>query len=153
MVTVAIIAVLAMIAVPSFTKESRKSKGSSEVSEMIAEISVREEQYRTENGGYLAAPACPAAPATRGQDASACIASGTPWDQLRLRIPERLHCSYEIVAGDGSGTVDPLGFTFSSPDEPWYYVVATCDLDGQPGDSRYFYASTSNSRQVQNEGK
>jgi len=71
---------------------------------------------------------------------------------MRMHIPERLRCSYEVLTGDASGTTDPLGFTFSSPDEAWFYIVATCDLDGQPGDSRYFIASTSSARQVQNEG-
>jgi type II secretory pathway pseudopilin PulG len=154
MVAIAIIAVLGAVAVPAFTKETRKSKGGTEVGEVFAELVVREEQWRAENGSYLAAPACPSAPAVRGQNASACFASGQPWDRLRLRIDQRLQCSYEVVTGDSAGTTDPLGFAFTSPDEPWFYLVATCDLDGRPAtNSRYFIASTSSDRQVQNEGQ
>jgi type II secretory pathway pseudopilin PulG len=153
MVTVAIIAVLAAVAIPAFTKESRKSKGSTEVAEVIAELGVREDQYRTENGTYVAAAACPAAPSTRGQPSIACIASGGPWEQLRAHVPEKLHCSYEIVTGEGSGTNDPFGFSFTSPEGAWYYIVATCDLDGRASvNAVYFYASTGAQRQVRNEG-
>ena len=60
MITVAIIAILAAIAVPVFTKQSRKSKASSEANAVFAELSVREEQYKLENGAYLTAAACPA---------------------------------------------------------------------------------------------
>ncbi|NVB79597.1 MAG: prepilin-type N-terminal cleavage/methylation domain-containing protein, partial [Kofleriaceae bacterium] len=41
MVVVAIIAVLAAIVVPTFTKESKKSKAKSEVGAMFAELGVR----------------------------------------------------------------------------------------------------------------
>ncbi len=153
MVTVAIIAVLAAVAIPSFTRETRKSKGSTEVSEVFAELAVREDQWRTENGSYLAAAACPPTPSPRAQDTSACFATGEPWQRLRVRVTDPLRCSYEVVTGDTTGTNDPLGFSFTSPDEPWFYIVATCDLDGHPGNSRYFYASTSRTRQVQDEGR
>jgi type II secretory pathway pseudopilin PulG len=154
MVTVAIIAVLAAIAVPVFTREARKSKGSTEVGEVFAEFAVRQDQYRTENGSYLASAACPAAPAVKGQDVSTCLASGGAWDKLRVRINQKLYCSYEVVVGDTTGTNNPLGFTFTSPDGPWFYIVATCDLDGRSGtNSRYFLASNSTTRQVQNESK
>ena len=154
MITVAVIAILAVIAVPMFTRESRKSKGSSEVGAMFGELAVRQDQYKLENGVYLAAAACPATSSAQGQDASGCLAAGGPWDLLRVRLPsEKLFCSYEMVRGTGTGTTDPAGFTFTSPPGEWFYIVATCDLDGQSGtNTTYFMSSESAARQVLNEG-
>ena len=50
MIVVALIGILAAIALPSFTRESRKAKGDSEVAAFFGELKVREEQYALENG-------------------------------------------------------------------------------------------------------
>lgn len=154
MITVAIIAVLAAIAVPAFTKESRKSKAMSEVGAMFAELGVREDQYKAENTGYLAAAACPASPVAAGQDATSCIGAGGEWEALRVRLPEtNLRCSYVITTGTGTGATPPTGFTFVSPPGNWYYIVATCDMDND-GTSSYYFTSSTNSRiQPQNDGE
>jgi prepilin-type N-terminal cleavage/methylation domain-containing protein len=154
MITVVVIGILAAVVVPMFTRETRKSKGSSETTAVMGELAVREEQYKLENGAYLPAAACPSTPSTAGQDASSCLTTGQPWNTLRVRLPQnKLHCSYEVVTGAGTGTTDPLGFTFSSPEGSWFYIVATCDMDGQTGtNSTYFMSSVSSEQQVQNEG-
>jgi prepilin-type N-terminal cleavage/methylation domain-containing protein len=154
MVTVAVIGVLALIAIPVFTKESRKSGASSEVSAMFGELAVRQEQYRLENGTYLATAACPSAPSAQAQDASPCIAPGTDWARLRVRLPtETLRCSYVTEVGSGTGTDNPDGFTFSSPPGSWFYIIATCDMDGDGATtSKYFVSSVDSKIQSQNEG-
>jgi prepilin-type N-terminal cleavage/methylation domain-containing protein len=157
MITVAIIAILAAVAVPAFMKETRKSKASSEVGAVFAELSVREEQYKLENGVYLDAAACPAmaglGPTSR--DATGCIASGLAWNTLRVRLPEtNLYCSYEITTGTGTGTNNPGGFTFTSPALPWFYILATCEMDGNTSvHSTYFTSSVDSKVQQLNDGK
>jgi prepilin-type N-terminal cleavage/methylation domain-containing protein len=154
MVTVAIIAILAAIAVPAFTKESRKSKATSEVGAMFSELAVRQDQYKLENNAYLTTAACPSAPASNGQDASACINSGGVWEPLRARLPQtKLACSYAITTGTGTGTSNPSGFSFTSPVTSWFYIIATCDMDGDGTNALYFTSSVDSSMQKQQDGE
>jgi type IV pilus assembly protein PilE len=161
MVTVAVIAILARIAVPLFTKENRKSKAQSEVGAIIAELAVREEQYKTENGTYLATTACPPSTSPTGttvaslSTGSGCLISTGAWvNSLRVRLDvSRIYCSYTISAGTGTGTSGPTGFTFTSPATGWFYIVATCDTDGSTSkNSSYFTSSIDATLQKQNEG-
>ena len=152
MVVVAIVAILATIIVPSFSRESRNAKATSEVGAMFGELAVREDQYKLENGSYLGATACPSTTVSTGQDASSCVAGS--WNGMRVRLPQQsLICSYEIVTGTGTGTNDPGGFKFTSPSGDWFYLLATCDSDGNSAvNSTYFMASTSSAMQKKNEG-
>ena len=155
MITVAIIALLAGIAVPAFFGESRKSRARSEVTWVFAELGIREDQYRLENGAYLNAAPCPAAPSAVAQDATPCVATGQPWASLRVRLQEtQLYCSYEVVAGTGTGTNNPGGFTFTSPAGAWYYIIATCNMDNNTAvNSTYFVSNIDSNLQRQNEGR
>ncbi|HEU0034739.1 MAG TPA: prepilin-type N-terminal cleavage/methylation domain-containing protein [Kofleriaceae bacterium] len=156
MVVCAFIAVLAAIAVPIFAGEARKSKGSTEVAPMFAELSVREDQYKSDNGKYLTTPACPSAPAATGTSATGCVASGGAWTALNVQLPfQQLKCSYAITAGGAADKVtNPAGFSFTSPPMSWFYLIATCDLDGAGGtNSTYFTSSVDSTIQKQNEGK
>jgi type IV pilus assembly protein PilE len=164
LIVVALIAILAAIAIPSFFGESKKSKARSEVSSMFGEFAIREEQYKLENGAYLAAATCPASPAQTGQDASACVAAGQPWANLKVKIDYSLGtttgnkqnwigCTYAITTGTGAGTNNPNGFTFASPPGAWFYILATCDTDGKPAlNSTYFTSSVVSQTQALNEG-
>lgn len=155
MITVAVIAVLAAIAIPQFTRETRKSKATSEVNAMFAELALRQDQYKLENGVYLAATACPATTVPAGTIATSCSATGGPWAPLRVRLPsDKLFCTYTITVGNGAGTSGPTGFTFSSPPGVWFYILATCDGDGDATqNAQYFVSSTSSAVQKLNEGK
>ena len=154
MITVAVIGILAKIALPSFFGQSRKSKAKSEVGAIFSELAVREEQYKLEQGSYLSAPACPATPSAAGQSPSACLATGQPFYNLRVRIQESsIYCSYAITAGSGAGTNNPAGFTFTSPTGAWYYLLATCDMDNSSTtNSTYFMSSMDATMQKLNEG-
>jgi prepilin-type N-terminal cleavage/methylation domain-containing protein len=155
MITVAIIAVLAVLVVPSFIKESRKTKHASEVGAVFGELAIRQDQYKLENGVYLAATGCPGSTSPTGADASGCIASGGVWENLRVRLPStNLLCDYVITTGSGTGTTNPSGFTFSSPSGEWYYIIATCDGDGVTAtNATYFVSSLNQTIQKQNEGR
>ncbi|MDX2092120.1 MAG: prepilin-type N-terminal cleavage/methylation domain-containing protein [Kofleriaceae bacterium] len=156
MITVGIIAVLAAIAVPVFSRETKKAKGSSEVAGMFGELGIRQDQYKLENGAYLSAAACPATSVAAGQDASGCIAAGQPWASMRVRLPTtRLMCSYQMEAGTGTtGASAPSGFAFSPPAGAWYFIVATCNMDGDNSvNATYFISSVDSKMQSQNEGR
>jgi len=146
MIAVAIIAILATVVLPHWLRDSRKAKARSEVNAMFSELSTKEEQYALDNGAYLSTTACPSSPATAGQDATPCTANPTGiWYPLRVILPEtNLYCSYEVVTGDSTTTPAPpapFAMTSSVP-QSWYYIVATCDMDGSSTtNSRYFRSS------------
>ena len=161
MVTVVVIALLVAVAIPMFSKESRKSKASSEVGSIMSELAVREEQYKSENGVYLSTTACPPSTSPQGttvaslQTGTGCLVSTGTWvNTLRVRLDvSNLYCSYVITAGSGTGTTNPSGFVFASPSTGWFYIIATCDQDGVTGtNSTYFVSSTDATMQKQNEG-
>lgn len=145
MVAVAIIGVLAKLVIPAFFSEGRKGKARSEVSAMFAELETKEQQYRLDQPSYLATAACPAAPSINGQAAASCVATGGPWQVLRVMLPETtLYCSYEITAG-AAGTTPAPPAPFNIPPDvhgmSWYYIIATCDMDTTATNSQYFTAS------------
>lgn len=156
MIACAVLGVLAAVAIPQFAKESRRAKADTEIAPMFAELAVREEQYKVDTGRYLTAAACPSSPLAAGQTATSCVASGQPWNTMGVQLPmSKLKCSYAITTGLGDSTVtNPSGFTFVSPTTTWWYVIATCDMDGVTSTtSRYFTSSIDSSIQKQNEGR
>ena len=155
MVVVGLIAILAAIVVPGYFRESRKTRGTTEVNALFAELMTREEAYKVDNGAYLTSAACPATPSSTGANlAASCISTGSDWANLRVSPPEsKLYCSYAITSGTGTGTDNPAGFTFTSPTGNWYYVLATCDMDGSSTtNSTYFASSVDSTIQKLNEG-
>lgn len=150
MVAVAILGVLAKLVLPAFTSESNKSKARSEVSAMFVEIATKEQQWKLDNASYLDAPACPAAPSQQPQDATGCVADGQPWHKMRVMLPETtLMCSYEVTVGNSDETPTPPSpfdqYTVSNS-HAWYYIVATCDTDGDPSVNSTYFASSWDTR-------
>jgi prepilin-type N-terminal cleavage/methylation domain-containing protein len=157
MIVVALIGILAGIVVPSWIRESRKTKGDSEINAMFAELGTKEEQYKIDNGVYLAAAVCPSTSTTAGIDFNAiCVTTGSAWATLRVNSPEsKMRCTYVVSAGAAGTTLTPpTGFTVANqPVGAWYYVLGTCDLDGSPTtNSTYFQTSTDTIIQKLNQG-
>jgi prepilin-type N-terminal cleavage/methylation domain-containing protein len=137
MIVVAIIAVLAIVVIPSFIKESKRTKSQSEVQPMISELSTREEQYKVEQNAYLAAYACPPAASSTGTimtGATCATTAGEPWALLRVQAAQsKLTCSYQVVIGDAgdlpsTSTDWPAWMTAptSAPALSWYFILAKC---------------------------
>jgi len=157
MVVVAMIGILAAVTLPSWIRESRKGRGDSEVTAMFTEIATKEEQYKVDNGAYLTAAGCPSAPSTAGVDFNAtCVTTGSGWLNLRVNAPEsKIRCMYAVTVGAAGTTLTPpQGFTVpNQPVGPWYYIVATCDLDGVSStNSAYFQSSVDTAVQKLNHG-
>jgi prepilin-type N-terminal cleavage/methylation domain-containing protein len=154
MIVVVVIGILAAIVLPSWASETRKSKARTEVAPVLAELANKEGQYKADNGTYLAAAACPAAPSTTGQSATGCIAAGTTWNTLRVALPEQtLYCSYQITTGTSAQTpTPPAPYTMPAQASSWYYILATCDMDGKAGNSTYFISSWDSKIQSNAEG-
>jgi prepilin-type N-terminal cleavage/methylation domain-containing protein len=146
MVVVALIGILAAVTIPSWAREARKTRGDSEINAMFAEIAAKQEQYKIDNAVYLAASTCPAAPRSAGIDFNAtCVTAGSPWATLRVNAPEsKIRCTYLVVSGAAGTTLTPpAGFTVANqPVGAWYYLVGTCDLDGNPSINASFFQSS-----------
>lgn len=160
MITVAIIAVLAAIALPSFTGESRKAKGDSEVAAFIAELRVREEQYQVENGKFLSTGSSESNPfpAVASPNPQTLGTLPTAWQTLKIRTPEAsARCAYVVIAGtknDSAGTIASTTFNYTPPAKNWFYVLARCDLDNNPAvDSYYFVSNDASTIQKSNYGR
>jgi len=152
MVVVTLISVLAAIALPSFTSESRKSKGDSEVAAFFGELAVREEQYSVENGRYLSTGASETAtfPVTPGPTAQTLGTLPTTWQTLKARTPESAaRCGYVVIAGtrtDVAGAIATGKFSFTVPARNWFYILAHCDLDGNTAVDSYYFMSSDDAR-------
>lgn len=160
MIVCVIIAVLAALVIPSFMEESQKTKGKSEVAAFFAELQMRQEQYKVDNGTYLAVAQCPASAPAETTVTMDCHVSGQPWQggtpatNLNVNPPMTdVYCRYTIEAGAGAaGASPPAPFVINKPNGNWYYITASCDLDGDGTTSTYFTSSVNTSLQVDNEG-
>lgn len=160
MMVVALIAVLAAIAIPNFFSQTSRAKSDAEVLEIFAELRIRQEQYKFENGAYLATTAdesslYPASPSKDERDLLGSLPAA--WQNLRYRGRSSAHCSYGVVAG-GSGdtaTGTKAGeFNYTAPATAWYYILAWCDMDGSSSvDGYYFTDSVDSSIRKQNAGR
>jgi len=152
MVVVTLISVLAAIALPSFTSESRKSKGDSEVAAFFGELAVREEQYAVENGKYLSTGASETStfPTTPAAAAQTLGTLPTTWQTLKARTPESAaRCGYVVIAGtktDAAGALATGSFGFTVPAKNWFYILAHCDLDGNTAVDSYYFMSNDDAR-------
>ncbi len=168
MIVVAVIAILAAVVVPTFFRESGKTKSITEVTPMFAEMSNKLEQYKSETGKYVnggtlqngTAVVCPSAPNKAGVNAaSTCLTSGSAWEELRVNPPQSvLRCSYELQVGDVGDDYDgtlPTGINFTAPTTiGWWTLLATCDGDGQGPSStngKFFMSSVDATLQKVNE--
>lgn len=156
MIVVAVIAVLAILVVPQFFKESVRTKAKTEVSAMFAELSAKEEQYKVDTGAYANIAECPTTTSPAGVDKTTCE-STADWVTLRINPSlQILRCKYQVFAGLATDTASPpVGFTFTSPTTTgWYYMLATCDGDGNATTNATFLASSVNTQiQPLNEGQ
>jgi prepilin-type N-terminal cleavage/methylation domain-containing protein len=135
MMVVALIAVLAAIAIPSYVRQSARAKSDAEVTEVFAELRMRQEQLRFEQGAYLATAATEADLYPAGPTAAEQLLAPLPaaWTALRYRGRDRVRCSYGVITGlantgpPASIALNSFGFGVQTTD--WYYILAICNLD------------------------
>jgi hypothetical protein len=133
--------------VPYFIRESRKAKADTEIAAMFAEIATKEEQYKSDNGVYMAATQCPSTTSTSGVDFnSTCVTGSTGFATIRVQATDtRIRCKYTVTIGAANSAFTPTSpftvpcstgaaCTTVTPATGWYYITAICDMDGQ-GDS------------------
>lgn len=156
MIVVVIIGILAAISVVSYRRYIARAR-LSEATAMLAEFAAKEQLYYLDAGLYIEAHRTTAnsnsfneAPAEfYPSDASAYFDSArTPvalgalpasWQTLgiRPRWPS-LYCTYLVNAGS-AGIAPPSGSVIgptlwsSTPNVPWYYALAACNLSGASG--------------------
>lgn len=145
MTVVVIVGVLSAIAIPTFQSYIYKSR-TTEATEFLGVIRLREEAYRSEFGVYcptLAASASPNAysslntnsnlvpdPSTTRRDPKPFVAT-TPWLNLGARPSGNVRFGYGVAAGLPTEAVAQtgLGFTDATADF-WFVARAVGDLNG-----------------------
>ena len=122
---------------------------------MFAELRTKEENFKLDTGAFLAAPVCPATPSSTPQDPIACFTPGLPWQVMNVQpSPKLIYCTYAVTVGPAATPpVPPAGFVMTPPALSWYFILATCNIDGVVGNSTYFTSSLAPAIQAQNEGK
>jgi prepilin-type N-terminal cleavage/methylation domain-containing protein len=186
-VTVAVILILAAIALPSFSGQSRRAKASSEVQPMFNDLRVRLEQYLQEHGHYPDTIGEDTMHPTAPPGATKQPLDPLPpkWDEIKVRISgdHEVYCRYTWATGRAGSTggigptvivrpppppppdpppdPPPNSFFFDVPGSDWYYLLAKCDMDGDPGTGKgpadkfsyYFTSSVNSTIQKVNEGR
>lgn len=155
MIVVGIVGILAAVVIPNWASTARNGRYDPEITAMFAEIATRQEQFKSEqgNGLYLAVPPCPSAPNPNGIDFNAvCVTTTSPWAVLRVNPTDSsIRCTYAITAGPpGTPPAVPAGCPAAPPAlaGSWYFIVATCDMDGNGGTNAMFCTSSWNNQQT-----
>jgi prepilin-type N-terminal cleavage/methylation domain-containing protein len=153
MTVVAIVGILSAIAIPSFSDYVYKAR-TTEATEFLGVIRLREESYRAEFGAYCATLAATAQPndptslntksnlvpdptTTRRDPKPFVVAAASPWLQLGARPTSTVRFGYGVVAGVPSDA--PMT---SNPDF-WFLARAVGDLnaDGTYGTFEIYSAT------------
>jgi len=142
MSVVAIVGILSAVAIPTFSSYIYKAR-TSEATEFLGVIRLREESYRSEFGVYC--PTLPAAatpndyksldthsnlvpdPSTTGRDPKP-FSSTAEWLQLGARPTGPVRFGYGVAAGTPSDAPSALGWSSSTADF-WFVARAVGDLD------------------------
>jgi prepilin-type N-terminal cleavage/methylation domain-containing protein len=154
MVAVAVISILAVIALPSFFRESRKTKAFSEVQPMFNDLRVRLEQYLQENGSYPATIGETTLHPTSTPSATRLPINPLPtaWQAVKIRVTgnDQVYCGYTWVTGlaNEGANIGPRAsaapFNFTAPSTDWYYLLAKCDMNGDGTVFSWYFASSTN---------
>jgi prepilin-type N-terminal cleavage/methylation domain-containing protein len=159
MIVVVVIGILAALAVVGYRKYIARAR-LSEANAMLAEFVAKEQLFFLDNGVYLSAHADataaePAASENPGdfwphnplntwdsarEAAPVLLPTGllpASWRRLGVRTRwNQLFCTYLVNSGTaGTAPPGPVGATVWSvtPNVPWFYAVALCNLVGQAG--------------------
>ena len=155
MAVVAIVAILAAVVIPSWIRDSNKSKSRQEVAAMFAELAQKEEAYHGDFNTYLNASQCPASPSQQPVDFSSCLTGNLA--TLRVAPPEmKLACTYQIVTGAAGANPNPTligSLAVTNPATSWYILYAQCKESAvSSANAQYMMSNLDTTIQSLNEG-
>jgi prepilin-type N-terminal cleavage/methylation domain-containing protein len=159
LIVIGIIGILSAAAVFGYQRYMRHAY-TSEVYSMIASIKSAEDSYKAETGQYLSTgsdeedfyPVLNSA-GPEPQKKTISLENKTEWKNLGISPPSKhLYCGYVAIAGpandlSNAGARGVTLFGGNPPKVSWYYIRATCDLDGNAGKNS-FYETTHNRQSV-----
>jgi type II secretory pathway pseudopilin PulG len=142
MTVVAIVGVLSAVAIPTLSEYVYKSR-TTEATEFLGVIRLREESYRAEFGAYCptltTTPNDPALldlksnlvpdPSTTRRNPKPFSTSNVTWSQLGARPTSDVRYGYGVAAGVPADAPSSLGWTTANADF-WFVGRAVGDLDG-----------------------
>lgn len=147
--SLAVVGILTAVALPTFSGETRKSKAA-EVAPLFSDLRVRLEEYLQENGTYPPTVGETAWNPATAPGARVSLDLAAPgWQPLHVRLSgdSAVLCRYTFatgLAGDATN-IGPQGAAlgFTAPSADWYYLLAKCDMDGDPSTLSWYFASNS----------
>ncbi|MDA3864925.1 MAG: prepilin-type N-terminal cleavage/methylation domain-containing protein [Deltaproteobacteria bacterium] len=152
MMVVVVIGILAAIAIVQYSSQQAAAK-TSEVAPMFAEIKKSQYAYKAEYGQFLSTgssesdlyPVLLGSGEPKKKDWNPSTSSN--WYKLGVSPQtNQVYCGYVTMAGSAgtapSGTWGSELFSAGTPQKPWFYLVAQCDLDGTPGTNTTFITSS-----------
>lgn len=147
MLVASIVGVLGTVVIPTFVRESKRVRYDAEVHSVFAELSGRQEIYKSGNFRYHASAMCPNATNDNGTATSTCLGSTSDWTKIKAKPSlQKLRCTYQISTGCPSDTPSPpAGVVFNRGVQSWFFIVATCGT----GTDTFTYFTSSTSSQVQ----
>jgi prepilin-type N-terminal cleavage/methylation domain-containing protein len=165
LIVLGIIGILSAVAVFGYQRYMRQAY-TSEVYSMVAAIKAAEDNYKAETGQYLSTgtdeedfyPALNSA-GVEPKKKTIDLNSKTEWRNLGISPPSNhLYCGYVAIAGpandlSNAGARGVTLFGANTPKVAWYYIRATCDLDGNSAKNSFY--ETTHDRQtvyIGNEG-
>jgi type IV pilus assembly protein PilA len=143
MIVVAIVGILAVIAVVGYRKLVLSAK-LTEAKNVIGGVRIAQEGYKVERGVYadLGTGLCPLSTSGTLQVKTAWnpgCGAGPTWAALPIHVDGPVQFGYSTVAGTTAPPTSigqPVQFVTvpgTVGTNPWYYVTASADLDGQGG--------------------
>lgn len=148
MITIAIIGVLVAVAIPMWTSTTSKAKAESEVAPMFNDLRNRMDAYLRERLMYppgTGEGALWPTPPTAGAKPLAPLP--LEWQAIRFKHTGSgsVRCSYGwVTTGEPVGPI-ATSFAFVQPASPgrgWYYIVAHCNMDGDPAVDGFFMTTS-----------
>ena len=149
LIVVGILGLLAAVAVFGYRRWVKKSY-TSEVYSMITTIKAAEETYKSETGAYRTLSASeddfyPVLGSAGQEPAKKPFdpANKALWQDIGIsKHSKHLYCGYAVMAGDPEvlpgGARGATLFGGVAPKVPWFYVRASCDLDGDSSKNSFY---------------
>jgi prepilin-type N-terminal cleavage/methylation domain-containing protein len=147
-IVVAVISVLASVAIPQFMTDKNGGESDAEVSAMFTALSIAEAQYKLENGVYFSTGGSESTtfPATPGKAPQSLTPPPATWAALKVTPPSvTAYCGYVVIAGAANqapGAMASTKFGFTAPKQPYFYILAHCNMDGDASADAYYFQSS-----------
>lgn len=137
--------------------QTRRVPVKAEVISVFTELQIRQAQAQLEGGSFRSSSAInsegdlwPTARVTDGTKMD-LLPLPSEWTDLKMEPDiSAVFCSYVVVVGNSGddaniGPIASQTFGYTAPEKDWFYLLARCDMDGDPSIDSYYFQSSEHS--------